>query len=179
MNEPVILMDRIEDPKLYSTYLIVCALLQNIHEDWRVPEAVGLSYERKNLDIAFVPIKAPQLLDPSIRSVPLRDELAVCIPAILNHYNDALRIVEFVEFYRLLGATKFYFYKWWIGDNVDKVLTYYKEAGVAEVFEWRLYGQFFKKSLTKNLSFFFVADYKFPEIFYAGISACFHDCYYR
>lgn len=107
-----------------------------------MPEAVGLSFGPKYQDIAYVPIRNPRLLDPSTKPDLLRDELAVCVPSIQNRFNDALRIVEFVEIYKMLGASKFYFYNFSMNANVNRVLAYYREIGVAEVFEWNMWGKF-------------------------------------
>ncbi len=127
---------------MYSTYLVVCPLVQRIHDKLGVPEAVGLSYEEDKEATTFTAIKYPEFLDPAISSNPVREELAICVPAFHHDYNKVLRLVEFVELYQLLGATKFYFYNQSVGEDVEKILSYYKKGGKVEVLDWNLFGKF-------------------------------------
>ena len=53
----------------------------------------------------------------------------MCIKPLYNGFNRALNVVEFIEFYKLLGATHFVFYNLRVGDNMEKVLRDYKERG--------------------------------------------------
>ena len=59
--------------------------------------------------------------------------LAVCIKPLFKEFNRALNVVEFIEFYKLLGATHFVFYNLSIGDNVEKVLHHYHTKGEATI----------------------------------------------
>ncbi len=70
------------------------------------------------------------------------DNLAVCFGPAHHNFDNALRVVEFVEMYRLLGATKFYFYNCSISGDVDKVFRYYEEQGLAQILNWNFRGKF-------------------------------------
>ena len=41
---------------------------------------------------------------------PTLNTTAVCVKPLYNHFNRAVWLVEFIEFYRILGATSFVFY---------------------------------------------------------------------
>ncbi len=141
-KDPALLLDKIEDGKLYSTYLVVCPLVQRTHDRLGVPESVGFSYEEDKEATTFTKVKYPKILDPRSPSNPVREELAICVPAFHHDYNKVLRLVEFVELYQLLGATKFYFYNQSVGEHVEKILSYYKNVGKVEVLDWDLFGKF-------------------------------------
>jgi len=66
--------------------------------------------------------------------------LAVCVPPAHNNYSQALRIVEFVEIYKILGVQKFYFYDKSITSAVHDVMEYYRIRNVAEILKWNFYG---------------------------------------
>ena len=51
--------------------------------------------------------------------------LGVCVKPLYNQYDRALWLLEFLEFYSLLGATDFVFYNHSIGPNVAAVLRHY------------------------------------------------------
>ncbi len=120
----------------------MCPLVQTLHDRLGVPEAVGLSYEEDKEARTFIQIKYPKFLDPAVNSNPVREELAICVPAFHQHFNKVLRLVEFVELYQLLGATKFYFYNQSVGEDVEKILRYYKNGGKVEVLDWDLSSEF-------------------------------------
>lgn len=69
-----------------------------------------------------------------------KDEMAVCVPSFMDNFPNVLRIIEFVELYKILGATKFFFYNQSVTENVSKVMNYYKRSENVEVFTWRPYG---------------------------------------
>ena len=48
-----------------------------------------------------------------------KPNLAVCIKPLYNGFNRALNVGEFIEFYKLLGATHFVFYNLRVGDNME------------------------------------------------------------
>jgi hypothetical protein len=67
-----------------------------------------------------------------------------------------------VEFYKLLGAKKFYFYNSSITPDVDKLFKYYEENGDVEILQWKIEGYGFEQ-----------------ELRYDGIFAMMNDCVYR
>lgn len=75
-----------------------------------------------------------------LRMNPSRD-LAVCVGPVHSNYSNAARIVEFFEYWRLLGAERFYLYNKSITEDVSRVLGHYRDRGIAEVLEWNLEGE--------------------------------------
>jgi hypothetical protein len=47
-------------------------------------------------------------------------------------------LVEFIEFHKILGVSKFYFYNLSISEDVDRVLRYYMRKGEATVLDWKI-----------------------------------------
>lgn len=68
--------------------------------------------------------------------------LAICVGPFHNNYSEALRLVEFVEAYKLLGAEHFYFYNKSTTPAVDKVAQYYQDMNIASVQKWNFDGEF-------------------------------------
>lgn len=66
------------------------------------------------------------------------NKMMICAGPLQFNFQNALRIVEHVEVYKLLGAHKFYIYNASVDKNVDKVLNYYKNRGDIEVLQFHL-----------------------------------------
>ncbi|XP_038118286.1 uncharacterized protein LOC6054363 [Culex quinquefasciatus] len=148
----------------FSATSVVCKLTGDKSQlKIQLPYEVGLSYnfEPSMIDAtSFVQIHYPRgnLL---LRMNPSRD-LAVCVGPVHSNYSNAARIVEFFEYWRLLGAERFYLYNKSITEDVSRVLGHYRDRGIAEVLEWNLEGYKFEK-----------------ELRYEGIFAALNDCLYR
>ena len=65
-------------------------------------------------------------------------EMSVCVKPFHYEFNRAVWLVEFIEFYKILGASKFIFYNHTVGPDVDRVLRYYTQEGSVEVHPWTL-----------------------------------------
>lgn len=91
-----------------------------------------------------------------------KDQLSICVGPAQENFKNVLRVVEFVEFYKLLGATKFYFYNSSVTPDVDKLFRYYEKSGIVEILQWHIEGYAFEK-----------------ELRYDGIFAMMNDCVYR
>lgn len=90
--------------------------------------------------------------------------IAVCPGPVYNNYDNALRIAEYIEMYKILGATKFYIYKSSIGEKAFELLKFYESQGTVEFLDWNL-GDFVDLS---------------EEIIHSrGIIAALNDCFYR
>ena len=50
--------------------------------------------------------------------------MGLCVKPLHNQYNRALWLVEFIQFYNLLGVNQFVFYNHSIGPDVNRVLQY-------------------------------------------------------
>lgn len=90
-----------------------------------------------------------------------RPILSVCLGPIQYHYDNALRIVEFIEIYKILGAQHFYIYVLDAAQDVIQVINHYQNKGIATVLPWNLP----KEYLT--------------ETHYGAIMARINDCAYR
>ncbi|XP_055340653.1 uncharacterized protein LOC129589802 [Paramacrobiotus metropolitanus] len=60
---------------------------------------------------------------------------ALCV-AVLFGEISANGVVEFIEYYRLLGFDKFLFYKHDVPADVQRVLEYYRQEGVLDLYTW-------------------------------------------
>ncbi|XP_065086554.1 uncharacterized protein LOC135708391 [Ochlerotatus camptorhynchus] len=155
----------------FSASYVVCKLVGNKRQvEIELPTDVGLSYEQepsKMKPTSFVRIHYPKQnrqklqQDFLLRSPPSR-KLAVCVGPAHHNYSNAARVVEFIEYWQLLGAERFYFYNKSISAEVDRVMSYYREQNVAKVLQWNLNGYEFEQ-----------------ELRYEGIFAALNDCLYR
>lgn len=83
---------------------------------------------------------------------------SVCVPP-FHGKIPVLRLVEFVELNRILGAAHFTFYKFGVSREIAQVLTFYQNVGLATVLPW---------SLTAP-----------SDIFEKGEAVAMSDCLYR
>ncbi len=151
---------KIEDKHNYKfgSSLIRCILKQEKH-NIRLPIAVALTYNNEIISKGmtnFTAIKYSQY-----PSKTFQHQLVICGPILKRKFNNSLRLVEFIEFNKILGATKFYFYNYSIAKEVSKILKFYEENGTVEILQWN----------TRLISEKDVTNY--------GFTAAFNDCYYR
>ncbi|CAJ0963539.1 unnamed protein product [Ranitomeya imitator] len=97
----------------------------------------------------------------------------VCISAIYGTYDNALQVIQTIEMYKILGASRVTIYNTSCGDNVDKVLRYYTQEGVLEVIPWPI-----DKYLKTSKKWKYVEGLD-SEIGYYGQIASVNDCMYR
>lgn len=72
-----------------------------------------------------------------MKNNPPRDDLMVCVCSPFHaNFKQALRLVEYIEIYKMMGAKKFYIYNDYSSSNVQKVLDYYQNQSTVEVIEW-------------------------------------------
>lgn len=63
-----------------------------------------------------------------------RKDFAICVKGLdFLHEDLSVRLVEWIELVRLLGADKVFFYELQVHPNITKVLNYYAEQGVVSV----------------------------------------------
>lgn len=63
-----------------------------------------------------------------------KQEFAVCVKGLdFLHEDLSVRLVEWIELLRLLGAQKIFLYELEIHPNITKVLNYYQETGLVEL----------------------------------------------
>ncbi|XP_015603244.1 uncharacterized protein LOC107271581 [Cephus cinctus] len=89
--------------------------------------------------------------------------MAVCVPSFHHKFKNSPQLIEFVEFYRMMGADRFTFYNGSITPEVGRVLDYYSELNVTKVLQWRLPPYYiFEKTIRVD-----------------GLFASINDCLYR
>lgn len=66
------------------------------------------------------------------------DGLVVCGTPLYGNFSNTLRLVEYIEIYRKMGAKKFYIYNDSSTKNVSKVLNYYEDEGIVKVLDWQM-----------------------------------------
>ncbi|XP_034654441.1 uncharacterized protein LOC117892350 isoform X1 [Drosophila subobscura] len=145
----------------FAAWSVMCPLHASRREPMRLPQAVALSYASNrlsHLSPSFIQISYPRNM--SSLFVKSRPAISVCVGPLQENYSNVLRLVEFVEMYRLQGAAHFYFYYVEASDEVRRVLTHYQRLGLADVFEWNVQPHL-------------------QDLHYAGIVAQFNDCVYR
>ena len=74
----------------------------------------------------------PVQYTPEERTPSANNAFGLCVKPLYGEYNRALWMVEFINFYQLLGVTHFTFYNHSIGPDVDKVLHHLMKEDVRE-----------------------------------------------
>ena len=74
----------------------------------------------------------PVQYTPEERTPSANKAFGLCVKPLYGEYNRALWMVEFINFYQLLGVTHFTFYNHSIGPDVDKVLHHLMKEDVRE-----------------------------------------------
>jgi len=109
---------------LYQPYVMTCQIPREYHS--RIPSSVSMVEQpcdtaTNNLKIHFnKPAK--------------KTDFAVCVKGLdLLHEDLSVRLVEWIELVRILGANKIFFYEFYVHPNISKVLRYYEELGMVSV----------------------------------------------
>lgn len=149
-------------------YSIVCPFVAySTHDDIKTPDTVGITdknYDDSDLErfVNFIAITYPREYESSENEYVT--SIAVCPGPIQGNFQNALRITEYVEMNRILGASKFYFYNMSMSDEVKSLLKFYESQGLAEIVSW-------------NIDDVLKIDESI--IHYYGIMATLNDCFYR
>ena len=126
--------------------------LKNIKENWNLAYAAGYltcplpEYDSSD-PLAWVSVISNKDTPHNINTaIPITDlanrpklgELSVCIKPLHYEFNRAVWLVEFIEMYKIMGASRFIFYNHTVGPDVQRVLEYYQGTGLVEVLPWSL-----------------------------------------
>lgn len=103
----------------------------------KVPRIKGLPKNLVPSSITIVENKCEKFTNnlKVINNRPVkREKFAVCVKGLDFLYEDlSVRLVEWLELLRLLGASKIFLYDLEVHPNISKVLNYYKKDGLVEV----------------------------------------------
>ncbi|XP_053617291.1 uncharacterized protein LOC128679223 [Plodia interpunctella] len=108
-------------------YLMACVLPQDVRH--LVPASVSIVENEcdRATNILRVHNDRP---DPRVG----RKEFAVCVKGLdFLHEDLSVRLVEWIEFLKIMGADKVFFYELQVHKNITKVLNYYKNQGTVTV----------------------------------------------
>ncbi|XP_039953878.1 uncharacterized protein LOC120770453 isoform X2 [Bactrocera tryoni] len=147
----------------YAAYSFMCPLYVNRNSTTiHLPQSVAISYPSNRLSQlspTFVPISYPRDVDQLFAMS--RPVVSVCVGPLQQNYSNVLRVAEFVEMYRILGARHFYFYHLSASEEVMRLLRHYQSEGIVDVLQWN------------------VPDELLSQVHYGGIMAQINDCVYR
>lgn len=142
---------------IYSAYFVLCQLNQT----QALPPYVGLTDKKIEGNftnqINFIKISYQREKNDEDRKI------AVCPGPVFSNYDNALRIVEMIEIYKILGASKFFIYNASIAEEVLELLKFYEEQGTVEFLPWNIAD---------------VIDLTPKNIHHYGLLGCLNDCFY-
>ncbi|KAJ8680018.1 hypothetical protein QAD02_015805 [Eretmocerus hayati] len=146
----------------YSAAFVLCKLLTKDNGELPIQITFSSSSGKKLEELSgidFVDIH----YDP--KSLPSNQNkfMAVCVPTIHHKYDKHTNLVEFIEFYRMMGVNHFTMYNSSASEKVGLILEYYRSLGIVTIIQWQL-----------------PPIYKFEQTLrYNGIFAAINDCLYR
>ncbi|XP_075119881.1 beta-1,4-galactosyltransferase galt-1-like [Leptodactylus fuscus] len=167
-----------------NEYLRVKAKIDIVRDNF------GFPYETANLlceipsECDYVSMSVQENSSKDVRKVPVFKitknpigtfpaNFTVCISAFYGQYNNVLQVIQTIEMYKLLGASKVTIYNNSCHDNVDKVLRHYIQEGVVDVIPWPI-----DKFLRTSRKWKYVQGLD-SDIGYYGQIASLNDCVYR
>eukprot|EP00475_Leptophrys_vorax_P004994 TRINITY_DN13003_c0_g1_i1.p1 TRINITY_DN13003_c0_g1~~TRINITY_DN13003_c0_g1_i1.p1 ORF type:complete len:423 (+),score=87.75 TRINITY_DN13003_c0_g1_i1:183-1271(+) len=107
-------------------------------------------------------------------------ELAICVPPVRGDRYDFM-FVQWMEFYRLMGVTKFFIYDFAPSETLSKWLLHYNSSGVIELIDFKLPSckDLQAKGFPLGNSSCEAHSLQFDYIHYFGQLAAVQDCLYR
>lgn len=148
-------------------YLITCPVPKKYRH--LVPESVSLV--EKPCDAATTNMRVTNNLPED----GVRKDFAICVKGLeLSHSDLSVRLVEWIEVLRSLGAKKLFFYSFGLHPNVSKVLNFYQRRGIVDVTPLTLPA--FQPGLTDFLARYFKAKLTNKR---QNELIPYNDCFYR
>lgn len=138
-----------------ASYVICPILAVDETNFFEYPMNVGITYDKFNdtkILTNLVRIRYPSNYTLYVHP---KVEMVVCAGPLQNNFSNSLRLVEYFEIYKILGATKFYIYNDSITTSVDRVLRHYQKEKTVEVFQWKLEKSDFGVGRKSYLQFIF------------------------
>ncbi|XP_040190481.1 beta-1,4-galactosyltransferase galt-1-like [Rana temporaria] len=103
---------------------------------------------------------------------PISSNFTVCISTLYGNYSNVLQMIQSIEMYKILGASKITIYKTNCSQDVDKVLRHYVDEGTLEVVPWPI-----DRHLRTSTEWHYYNGLN-AEIGYFGQTASLNDCLY-
>ncbi|XP_063978434.1 uncharacterized protein LOC135163144 [Diachasmimorpha longicaudata] len=150
----------------YSAFCVICYLSYSWEHDYelfdnfkQLPETLGIG---DNADGQFIDVHYPkeglsQLYEGG------RGSIAVCVPVLHHNFDRPLELIEYLEYYRMMGIDHFTIYNSSVSPDVDKVLDHYKLKLTATVLDWILPSIYVYEQTLRH----------------EGLLAALNDCLYR
>ncbi|XP_073473603.1 beta-1,4-galactosyltransferase galt-1-like [Aquarana catesbeiana] len=104
---------------------------------------------------------------------PISSNFTVCISTLFGNYNNVLQMVQSIEMYKILGASKVTIYNTNCSQDVDKVLRHYIDEGILDMVPWPI-----DRHLRTSTEWHYYKGLN-AEIGYFGQTASLNDCLYR
>lgn len=116
----------------FSSYFVLC-VLDDLHDDFiysRVSLITQADVRRNKGSVRLyrqgrpdIPVNYPPAGNTKKK---IKGEIALCVKPLHNEFDAGAKLVEFIEFYRLLGVKHFFFYNHTIGEKVQRIIRHYK-----------------------------------------------------
>ncbi|XP_073468306.1 beta-1,4-galactosyltransferase galt-1-like [Aquarana catesbeiana] len=104
---------------------------------------------------------------------PISSNFTVCISTLFGNYNNVLQMIQSIEMYKILGASRVTIYNTNCSQDVDKVLRRYIDEGILDMVPWPI-----DHHLQTSKKWQYYKGLK-AEIGYFGQTAALNDCLYR
>ncbi|XP_040190475.1 beta-1,4-galactosyltransferase galt-1-like [Rana temporaria] len=104
---------------------------------------------------------------------PISSNFTVCISTLYGNYNNVLQMIQSIEMYKILGASKITIYNTNCSQDLNKVLRHYVDEGTLEVVPWPI-----DRHLQTSKEWHYYNGLN-AEIGYFGQTATLNDCLYR
>ncbi|XP_073468311.1 beta-1,4-galactosyltransferase galt-1-like [Aquarana catesbeiana] len=104
---------------------------------------------------------------------PISSNFTICISTLYGNYNNVLQMIQSIEMYKILGASRVTIYNTNCSQDVDKVLRHYIDEGTLEVVPWPI-----DRHLQTSKMWKYTPGLT-AEIGYFGQVTTLNDCLYR
>lgn len=144
----------VQDTRGDSHQAIVPSTVRVLPENWGLPFAahrfdceLPKDMKPEMVTLMETPREGKTITDLSVISPvvvqyphldPFLGDFALCVKPFHYAYDRAVWLVEFIEFYRIMGVQHFLFYNHTVGTNVQRVLEHYQKSNLLTVLPWDL-----------------------------------------
>ena len=115
--------------KEYGGWMLSCEVPSSITEVCNI--RLTINSDLQTNETVTLPVLV--LNSPSVE----KQQAGICVPPLFGSI-PSITLIEFIELSRLLGADHFTFYEHETTREIDKVLRYYEQQGVATIMKWHI-----------------------------------------